>query len=583
MKFFYHKLSILLEFLVSGCYLFFYLSLNEGPQSSLFSGLDPSSMLKVVGILVWIVPFVVLFSIFAHLIYFRSIETLFRRNIFSLILIIPLFITLGNLEFTFWLGSVHLFSTLLSFYEFPSKSKKYHNQMEKTLWSRLTFRPAQLVLFSFIGLILIGAGLLMLPVSTRADFHLSFIDAVFMSTSASCVTGLALFGIGSEFSIVGQLITLALIQIGGLGIMTLSSSLTILLGRSLGVKQQVMLQGLLEISSLSDLISMIIEIIKLTLFIELCGAILLTGAFIYDGQDLSEAMFNGVFHSISAFCNAGFSLYPNSLENFQDNFFINTVIMVLIIFGGLGFIVIKDLREHLFAKRFHKKRGFVHLTLHTKIVLVTNLGLIFLGTFAFFFSEFLNSLDDFSIIEKFLISLFQSVTTRTAGFNTIDFSALHPHTIYFMCLLMFIGASPGSTGGGIKTTTFAILIQSVKTTLQGRKQVEFFERKIPNLINVRATAVAIISLVIVSVFILIMIKVEPQIPFLSLFFETVSAFGTVGLSLGITPELGQAGKIFIIILMFIGRVGPLTLVLAFSQVKSLPNKVEFTDGRVLIG
>ncbi len=582
MKNFYHKLSVALEFLINGLFILLYMFTTKGQDSGLFEYLELVYAQKIIEILVWLVPFVILFSIFSHFLYFNSIEGLFRQNIFSIILLIPLFIVWGDAEFTFWLSSVHLFSTFLSFYEVPTRRVK-KEEYRPNFWSRFRLKPAQLVIMSFLTLILSGSFLLMLPFMTKQHFELDFLNAFFMSTSATCVTGLATFPIGSELTIWGQLVILFLIQVGGLGIMTLSSSLTILLGKSLGMKEQVMMQGLLDISSLEDIISMIIEIIKLTLVIELWGAVLLTGAFLYEGQDLGEAMLNGVFHSISAFCNAGFSLFPDSLERYKDNVFINGVICSLIILGGIGFIVLKDVREHLFGRKFYKKRGFVHLSLHSKIVITANLSLIFLGTFAIFFSEFLNSLDSYSLGNKFLISLFQSITSRTAGFNTISLNSLHAHTLYFMSLLMFIGASPGSTGGGIKTTTFAILIQSVKATLQGRKQVEFFERKIPHSLNVRATAIAIISLVIVSAFLLIMIKVEPNLPFLSVFFETVSAFGTVGLSMGITPDLSNTGKSFIILLMFIGRVGPLTLVLAVSQVKAIAGKVQYADGRVMIG
>lgn len=589
MKNFYFKLSIFLEFLVNGLFVLIYLLLNKDIEKfsnlSWIKGLNSSVLSEAADVLVWVVPFIVLFSLFANFIYQDSIEKVFRKNIFTIILIVPLFICLGDKEFTFWLASVHLFSTLLSFYELPILGPKSirKEKLKPDFWSGFKLKPAQLVLFSFAALIFLGAGILMLPISVKQSLDLKFLDALFMATSATCVTGLATFQIGSEMTVFGQIVMLILIQIGGLGIMTLSTSMTILLGRSLGVKEQVLMQGLLDVSSLEGLISMIGEIIKLTFIIELWGAILLTIGFLGADQDLSEALYNGIFHSISAFCNAGFSLFPNSLESYNDNVFINLVTISLIVSGGLGFIVLKDVRENLFSRKFSKKRGFIHLTLHSKIVIMTNFSLIVLGTFSFFFSEFLNSLDQYPLETKFLISFFQSITTRTAGFNSIGFDSLHPHTIYFMCLLMFIGASPGSTGGGIKTTTFAILVQSIKTTLRGRKQIEFFDRRISNILSVRATAITIISLMIVSLFLLIMIKVEPNLPFLSIFFETISAFGTTGLSLGITPDLSSIGKVFIIILMYIGRVGPLTLVLAVSQAKAISRRVKYADGRVMIG
>ncbi|MCB9095958.1 MAG: hypothetical protein H6621_12890 [Halobacteriovoraceae bacterium] len=580
MKLFYHKLSFLLEFLFNGSYILLYILIGKGADSEVFQYISFIQAEKAVELLVWFVPGIILFSVASNFLYYNSIEGLFRRNIFSIILAVPLFISWGDLEFTYWLASVHLFSTILSLYEAPSSAeKKARPKVQKSVWESITLKPAQLVMVSFLLIIGVGTLLLMLPISYISDYKIQLVDAIFMSTSAACVTGLSVFQIGSELTLVGQIVMLVLIQVGGLGIMTLSSSMTILLGRSLGMKEQVLMQGLLDISSLEELIDMIIEIIKLTLLIELWGAILLTGVFVYDGLEFGEALFNGVFHSVSAFCNAGFSLFPDSLERFKDNTFINLIISSLIIMGGMGFIVLKDIRVTL----IQKKRGFNNLSLHTKIVLITNTVLLVLGTFGIFFSEFLNSLDDYPLYDKFLISFFQSVTTRTAGFNTISLNSLNTHTLYFMALLMFIGASPGSTGGGIKTTTFAILIQSVKATLQGRNQVEFFERQIPNQLNVRATAVAIVSLVVVSLFILILIKLEPEMSFLSVFFETLSAFGTVGLSLGITPDLSDGGKIFISLLMYIGRIGPLTLVLAVSQVKTIGGKVQYADGRVMIG
>ena len=216
------------------------------------------------------------------------------------------------------------------------------------------------------------------------------------------------------------------------------------------------------------------------------------------------------------------------------------------------------------------------------MVLTVNLSLIVFVALYFFFSEYLHALTSYTLWEQIQLSLFQSITARTAGFNTISFNALHPHTVYLVCLVMFIGASPGSTGGGIKTTTFAILFQSVKATLRGKDKVEFFDRTVPNIIVVRAIAIIVISLILVSFFILLMMRIEPEHDFLSVFFEVVSAFATVGLSLGITPYLSAGGKLTIILIMFIGRVGPLTLFLAIAQ-KNDSGNVDYPEGRVMIG
>ena len=323
---------------------------------------------------------------------------------------------------------------------------------------------------------------------------------------------------------------------------------------------------------------MIVNIIKYTLVIELLGAIILTFAFNMKGYEFGEALYFGIFHSISAFCNAGFSLFNNSLESFQVDPLIHFTISVLIFLGGLGFIVLKELEYVIF-----KGGKIINLSVHSKIVFSTSLSLLFLVAIYLFFSEFLHGLNQFSVWEKIQIAFFQSMTTRTAGFNTLSLAALHPHTIYLFALIMFIGASPGSTGGGIKTTTFAILFQSVKATLKGKDKVEFFDRKVPNLIVVRSIAIIVISLIIVSFFILLMMRLEPEHEFLAVFFEVVSAFATVGLSMGITPMLSAGGKLALILVMFIGRVGPLTLALALGQKNNEKGNFDYPDGRIMIG
>jgi trk system potassium uptake protein TrkH len=317
---------------------------------------------------------------------------------------------------------------------------------------------------------------------------------------------------------------------------------------------------------------------RYTLDMELIGAVILTIGFNFMGFEFGESLYYGIFHSISAFCNAGFALFDNSLENFALNPIIHGTISILILLGGFGFIVLKELEYIVF-----KGGKIINLTVHSKVVLVTNIVLVVLVAVYIFFGEFLNGLNNYGIFEKLQISIFQSITTRTAGFNTIALSNFHPHTIYLMSLIMFIGASPGSTGGGIKTTTFAILFQSVKATVRGRDRVEFFDRTVPNVLIVRAVAIIVISLIIVSFFILLMMRLEPEHDFLSLFFEVVSAFATVGLSLGITPYLSVAGKLVLSILMVVGRVGPLTLALAIGKKKTEVGNIEYPEGRIMIG
>ncbi len=575
----YQKIPFLLELIINGTFILLKsVYTAKKLETSLVSPIIVEMLLEV---FTYTAPFVVLLSVVSF--YFRSgsVDEFIRRYIFSLICLIPMFITYGDIQFAFWLSAVHLFSSILSLYESNGsdpKEKLIAAKKATTLIEKIKLAPAQIVIISFSAIIVVGSLLLALPISSAEGKSISLIDAFFTATSATCVTGLSTLSLADNFSFMGQIIVLILIQIGGLGYMTLYSSMTILLGKSLAVRDQVMMQDLLDISSLEDLLQMIINIIKYTLVIEIIGAVILTAAFNYQGYEFGESLYFGIFHSISAFCNAGFALFDNSLEEFALNPFVHGTISLLIFLGGLGFIVLKELEYILF-----KGGKLINLSVHSKIVLTTNLALIALVAIYIFFGEFLNALNIYGFWEKLQLSIFQSITTRTAGFNTLPLNSLHPHTIYLFCLIMFIGASPGSTGGGIKTTTFAILFQSVKATLRGREQVEFFDRKVSNVVVVRAVAIIVISLIIVSFFILLMMRLEPEHDFLSLFFEVVSAFATVGLSLGITPYLSVSGKIVLTILMFIGRVGPLTLALAVGQKRKEIGNVEYPEGRIMIG
>lgn len=580
MNTFYQKLPLFIELFFSGVFIAAHtISISSKPAPFLSKEL----FISIKNIFVYFIPFVVLSgAVINYKFNCRSLEDFFRRYIFTLVVLIPLFLTFGDTEFTYWLSIVHLFSAILSLYDTnPHRRKlplKRKSKFNFRFIQKIQFKPTQTVIISFIGLILIGSLLLSLPISSMQGKSIKFVDALFMATSATCVTGLSTLSLVDNFSSFGQIVILILIQIGGLGFMTLSSTMTILLGKSFAKKDQLVMQNILDISSLEELYSMITDIVRFTFLIELVGGILLTFAFYLENYDFGQSLYYGFFHSISAFCNAGFALFNTSLENFKHNGLINSVVCVLIILGGIGFIVIKEIKLMIYRKR--KVRD---MSTHTKIVLFTNLILIIVGAIYVFFSEFLNGLEGMSFGNKFMVSIFQSITTRTAGFNTIPLSNLNPHTIYLMTLLMFIGASPGSTGGGIKTSTLAILVQSLKATLKGKSKVEFFERTISNNLVVRATAIIIISLMIVSSYILLMVRLESNHSFLSIFFEVTSAFATVGLSLGITPYLSVAGKVAIASLMFIGRVGPLTIALAIGKSEKSSGKISYPEGKVMIG
>lgn len=570
------KLPYLVELLINGSFVALYTLNRAGKLPPSVQSIHPELLS---GWAVWAAPIFVLFTLVTHYRLSEDIEEFFRKYIFSVVIFIPMILTLGDAEFTYWLTVVHLFSTVISFSEAGEGELAIARPSGSLGWFYdLKLSPAQLVILSFGALILIGALLLVLPIAASPGKKISFIDALFMSTSATCVTGLATNSLADDFSLFGQLVLLTLVQIGGLGIMTLSSSLALFMGRSLGVKEQVLMQDVLDSSSSEELIKLIVNIVRFTLLIEFIGAMVLTVGFYQEDLEIGQALYYGFYHSITAFCNAGFALFNNSLEDFRFNPLIHFTVAALIVIGGLGFLVIQEVGDAI-----RQRKRFVNFSLHSKVVIVTNTILIAFGTTYLFFGEFLHAFADYSLWQKFQVAFFQSVTTRTAGYQTISMMELHPHSLYMMILLMFVGASPGSTGGGIKTTTFAILVQSVKATLNNQNRVVMFERSIPNLIVVRAIAIFIISLLTVSTVLLLMMRVESDKSFLAVFFEVVSAFGTVGLSMNLTPTLSVAGKFIISCIMFIGRVGPLTLVLAVGQRSGSGGGVKYPESKVLIG
>lgn len=526
-----------------------------------------------------LVPIIIFLSVMINYVNSNSIADFLRRYVFSLFIFIALFITWGDSEFCFWLAVAHLLSSILTVYDWEEKTESSASLL-KINKPTIKLTPAQIILFSFFGVISVGTFLLMIPFSAKSGISIGFLDALFMSTSATCVTGLATVSVNNDLSTFGEIIILLLVQIGGLGIMTLSSSMAIVLGKSMAMKDRLIMQELIDVSSLEELLVMLIDIVRYTFFIELWGWIVLSIAFTFEGYELGHALYYGLFHSISAFCNAGLSLFDTSLESYVSNPLIHGTISVLITLGGFGFIVLRELFEIIKNKN---KRSFARISFHTKLVLITSAFLTISGAVLIFFSEYLNALDSYTFWNKIGISLFQSVTLRTAGFNTIPLTSLHSYTLYAMCVFMFIGASPGSTGGGIKTTTLAILCSSIKATLFGRKSVTAFSRTIPNHIVVRSTALAFISICVTLGFIAVLMIAEPEQSFLSIVFETISASGTVGLSLGITPYLSSLGKVAISLLMFIGRIGPLTLVLAVGERRRSSGQYEYPDGKTLIG
>jgi trk system potassium uptake protein TrkH len=574
MNYFLGRLPLLLELIINGVFVIIYTCQKSNRFPELLAKLP---MDLVLAHAVWVLPLVLFITLTSNFLKSDGIEDFIRKYIFSVIIFVPMMITWGDLEFIYWLGAVHLFSTLISFYEKKEHSSKVQYNTSSFLF-RIKLAPAQVILLSFGGWILLGSLILVLPVSAAQGKTIGFIDAIFMSTSATCVTGLGTISLADDLSIFGQMVLVIITQVGGLGIMTLSSSMAIIMGKNLQMREQVIMQDVLDTSNSEELLSLITGIIRYTFVIEFIGAVVLAVGYYQEGFEIGQSMYYGFYHSIMAFCNAGFALFNNNLEDFKFNPMIHFTVAILLQLGGIGFAVMRDIVNVTRARRSYKE-----LMVHSKIVLVTHTFLVVFGTIYLFFGEFLHAFQDMSIIEKLEVAFFQSVTTRTAGFQTINLNALHPHSVYMMLLLMFIGASPGSTGGGVKTTTFAVLLQSVTATLKGKYNVEFFERRVPAQTVVKSIAIFIISLIVVSGCILVMMRLEPDKSFLALSFETVSAFGTVGLSLGITPFLSVMGKLTIVMMMFVGRVGPLTLLLALGSKASIPSKVEYPEGKVLIG
>ncbi len=446
--------------------------------------------------------------------------------------------------------------------------------------------PPRLVLVSFAVVILTGTLLLLLPQATLTKGSISFTDALFTATSATCVTGLIVVDTGTAFTSFGQIVILLLIQLGGLGIMTLSTFFVFLISGRISIIEREVLIDTLSQNPIADLTRLLKIVLSFTLVIEAIGWVLLTIRFAYFFP-LPEALYQGLFHAISAFCNAGFSLFSNSFINFKDDPLINLTLGILIILGGLGFIVVLDIYKNpnFFSGRYFSKLGF-----HTRLVLISSGVLLAAGFIVIFALEYSNTLQGQPLQAKVLISLFQSITARTAGFNTVDIQTLTSSTLLVLIVLMFIGASPGSCGGGVKNTTFMVLMASTFSRFRMQDDVNILYRRIPATTISRVISVVFFSILIVFLFtFLLMITELPEIShtntgglFLEILFEVISAFGTVGLSTGITPTLSTTGKVLITVLMFIGRLGPLTVALAVRG-KEIPAKYKYLQEDVLVG
>ena len=441
--------------------------------------------------------------------------------------------------------------------------------------------PERIFILGFAAYILLGALLLWLPFSATKG-HLTFVDALFSSTSAVCVTGLASIDIGKDLSFAGQVITIFLFQVGGLGIITFSTVFFVLMGRGISFRGRDIVQSTFLHTPRLDFLVILKSVLWFTLFFESLGVLLLWVRFSQDFP-FDHAFYQAIYHSISAFNNCGYSLFSDSLVRYQGDPIVNLTVMGLIVIGGIGFIV----QYEVFAKiRGAQKK----LSVHTKIVLITTAFLILSGAVIFYLVEKNHIIKGLPLQNQILASFFQSVVPRTAGFNTVDIGLLANETILLMIILMFIGASPGSTGGGVKTTSTAILFLLMWNRLKGNEEVNVFKRTIPKEIISRTIAIIFASAFSVSVITSILLlaasanlpPLESRHLFVEYLFETVSAFGTVGLSMNLTPKLNDIQKIAIIIMMFAGRVGPLTLAFSFSRT-SLRRSLTYAEEGVMVG
>ena len=443
-------------------------------------------------------------------------------------------------------------------------------------------RPTQIMVCGFAAIIVIGALLLTLPIASQSGESIGLLNALFTATSAVCVTGLVMVDTATYWSLFGQIVIITLIQIGGLGFMTVATMFSLMARKKIQLRERLLIQESLNQADLSGLVRLTRFVLIITITIEGIGALVLSTVFIPQ-FGLSKGIWYSVFHAISAFCNAGFDLMGSvsgpftSLNSYVNNFTVSMTVCALIVLGGLGFPVVLDIV---------RKRRFSKLNVHSKVVLFSTATLIFVGALFIFLIEFNQkaTMADLPLKGKVLSAIFQSVTARTAGFNTLDLATLRESSVFVMIILMFIGASPASTGGGIKTTTLAVLIITVRSFLSGKSDIEAFERRLAPSTIKKSLGIFVISISAVIFGTLIISITQPNFTLVQSAFEVTSALATVGSSLAGTPNLNALGKIIIIIFMFMGRVGSLTLFMAIlsgGRRKSQP--IRYAEGKIMVG
>lgn len=442
---------------------------------------------------------------------------------------------------------------------------------------KIKLSPYILILLSFAIMMFLGAFLLCLPLAQISGKSGNFLENLFTATSALCVTGLVVNDISITYTIFGKIVILILIQLGGLGVLTVSSMVILSISRKMGYYTKKIVSEDINYNILTEIPRYLKNVSIVVFGIEFVGAVLLFFEF---SKKLSfiQAVGYSIFHSVSAFCNAGFALFSNNMENYTGNILINFVITSLIILGGLGFAAILDVYNVI--KKTRRK-----LSTSTHLAMAMTIFLICFGAIMTFILEYSNkgTIGNLSLHDKLLSSYFQSVTLRTAGFQTIDLATLTTPTIIIYLFLMFIGASPGSTGGGLKTTTLGILLLGVMNAITGKEDIEYRRRRLSWQTFNKACAILMLSLFYLFVMIIIMSIFDSSKGFLPLLFELISAFGTVGLSMGVTAKLSIISKLIIILTMYIGRVGPLTIMYALSKKKCREGKYKYPEETILIG
>jgi trk system potassium uptake protein TrkH len=450
----------------------------------------------------------------------------------------------------------------------------YGRSTSGTARKKLALSPPQALVLGFASIILLGAAALMLPGFTAPGRQTDFLTALFTATSAVCVTGLVVVDTGTHWTVPGQVFILTLIQVGGLGFMTMAIIFFIVMGKKIGLKSRLLIQESLNQISLQGVVRLVKMILTFALTAELLAAAALA---IRLNREMGfvKGMWFGLFHSVSAFNNSGFDLFGDfrSLTGFEADPAVNLIVTILIIMGGLGFSVVYD----LWSNKINKKR----LSVHSRLVIASTIILLAIGTVLFFALEWNAALKNLPLHGKIMASFFQSVTPRTAGFNTVDMAGLRTTTLLLIVILMFIGASPGSTGGGIKTTTFSLLVLASVSIARGREETEVCHRRIPAGQVFKSLTIFLLAAFWVA-FVVMMLTITEKTDFLTLLFETVSAFATVGLSLNFTTHLSDIGRVLIILTMFLGRLGPLTVAFALAGKKALI-KTHYPEEKIMVG